>query len=440
VIAEPTTDPEPEGEGSTRTFGVDVVLTTGGKIIFVASGALMTVLIARNLGPSGQGTFAVAFSLTLLLVQIGSIGLPVSNPYLAATERSAQRAIVLHSLWIAMTLGVALAVATALVKGLAPELLRGLTWTQLGITVAALPAALATVYLQGVTLGQQRTTWYAIVDIAQIGTSLIVLVAAFLLADPGLTAVLAIVAGGRFASLLVALFSLRAVLAEPAVPQPGLVRRMLGHAARVYVVSLLSFALIRLDLLIVNAMLSSADAGQYSIAAYIAEALMVVPSMIGTNLLPRMARNNDTEMTAAVMRSVTLLWGVICAASVAAAAIAIPIVLGSSYDKAVTLYALLAPSTFFLGMLSTLTVHYWVRGYPPVLIGAWVAGLVINVVGNVALLDVGGVEVAPIMSTVTYAVVLVAHLLVFSREVGGWRPLRPHPKETVVMVRAALGR
>src|SRR4051794_40235820 len=288
-MAETATPPSDPG-APVRKFGVDVVLTTGGKIIFVGCGALMTVLIARNLGPTGQGTFAVAFSLTLLLVQIGSIGLPVSNPYLAAREPAAQRAIVLHSLWIAVLIGTALAAATALLKVAAPDVLRGLTWVQLGITVAALPAALATVYLQGVTLGQQRMMWYALVDVAQVATSLVVLIAAFLFADPGLTAVLLIVAGGRYVSLVVAAYSLRAVLRSPAAPQPGLVRRMLGHAARVYIVSLLTFALIRLDLLIVNAVLGAESAGQYSIAAYITEALTVIPSVVGTNLLPRMAQ------------------------------------------------------------------------------------------------------------------------------------------------------
>jgi O-antigen/teichoic acid export membrane protein len=441
VIAEPAKPaPEPEPEAPTRTFGVDVVLTTGGKVIFVLCGALMTVIIARQLGPGGQGTFAVAFSLTLLLVQVGSIGLPVSNPYFAAREVGAQRAIVLHSLWIAVVVGLGLAAATVLVKAAAPDLLRGLSWTQLAITVSALPAALATVYLQGVTLGQQRMAWFATVDITQVGTSLIAIVVVFLVAEPSLDVVLAIVAGGRYLALLVALFALRGVLRGEPTPTPGLVRRMLGHAARVYVVSLLSFALIRLDLLIVNAVLGSEDTGQYSIAAYITEALTVIPSVIATNMLPRIAKSDDLSMTAAVVRTVTVLWGVLCLLSVPAAVIGIPIVFGHRYDEAVTLYVLLAPATFFLGMTSALTAHYWVRGYPRSLIAAWTAGLVLNVVANVALLDPLGVEAAPVISTLTYAGVLAVHLIVFAREAGSWRPLRPRPGETLHMLRAAFGR
>jgi O-antigen/teichoic acid export membrane protein len=439
VIAEPAKPaPEPEPEAPTRTFGVDVVLTTGGKVIFVLCGALMTVIIARQLGPGGQGTFAVAYSLTLLLVQLGSIGLPIANPYFVARDPAARRAIVIHSLWIAVVVALGLAVAVVAVKAIEPDVLRGLSWTETAITLGALPAALATVYLQGVTLGQQRMVWFSAVEVSQVAASVVALAIVCAVSDPNLATVLLIVAGGRYLSLAVAAVSVRSAFREPAAPRPGLVRQMLGHAVRVYVVALLSFALIRLDLLIVNGLLNSEDAGQYSIAAFITEALIVIPSVIATNLLPRIAKSDDASMTALVMRVVTVAWGLTCLVSVPVAVIGVPLVFGHGYDQAVTLYAWLAPGTFFLGMLSALMAHYWTRGYPRVLIAAWVAGVVVNVIGNIALLPSLGVAVAPIMSTVTYAGVLAVHLAVFSREVGGWRALRPEPRETVRLVRAAF--
>jgi O-antigen/teichoic acid export membrane protein len=438
VIAETPTPPEPDT--SARTFGFDVVLTTGGRVLFVLCGALMTVLIARHLGPDGQGMFAVAYSLTLLLVQFGSVGLPVANPYFAARDPAAQRAIVLHSLWLAAVVALGLTAIVAVLRAVEPDILRGLSWPETAIVLGALPAALATVYLQGVTLGQQRMVWFSVVEVSQVASSLVALVVVFLASSPTLAAILVIVAGGRYVSLLVAVWSLRTVLLGPRAHRPGLVGRMLRHAGRVYVVSLLSFALIRLDLLIVNGLLGSVAAGQYSIAAYITEALTVAPSMVATNLLPRIAKSDDTEMTAAVLRSVAVVWGALCLMSVPVAVVGIPLVLGHGYDQAVTLYVWLAPGTFCLGMLSALMAHYWVRGYPRSLITAWVGGLALNVVGNVVLLPPLGVTVAPIMSTATYAVVLAVHAVVFAREAGGFRALRPEPLEAMRLLRAALGR
>src|SRR4051794_4402820 len=50
-----------------RSFVGDVALTVAAKGIFVALGFLTTIIVARGLGPTGQGAFAVAFNLTLLL-------------------------------------------------------------------------------------------------------------------------------------------------------------------------------------------------------------------------------------------------------------------------------------------------------------------------------------------------------------------------------------
>jgi O-antigen/teichoic acid export membrane protein len=440
VIAEPATDPpDPSDDGRTpRTFGFDVVLTSGGKVIFVLCGALLTVLIARTLGPSGQGTFAVSYSLTLLLVQIGSIGLPISNPYFVARDPGTRRAVVEHSLWIAVVVALGLAAAVAVVKAVEPDALRGLSWTETAITLAALPAALATVYLQGVTVGQQRMVWFSVVEIAQVLPSLVVLAVVCVVTQPDLADVLVIVAAGRYISLLVAAYAVREAFRDPRTPQPGLVRRMLGHAARVYLVALLSFALIRLDLLLVNGLLGSDDAGQYSIAAFVTEALIVVPSVIATNLIPRIAKTEGASMTALVVRVTTVVWGAVCLLSVPVAVVGVPLVFGHGYDEAVTLYAWLAAGTFFLGMLSALMAHYWTRGYPPVLIAAWVGGVVVNVAGNALLLGPLGVTVAPIMSSVTYAGVLAVHLVVFAREAGGWHALAPEPRETVRLMRAAF--
>jgi O-antigen/teichoic acid export membrane protein len=438
VIAETTPPPEPDTPA--RTFGADVVLTTGGKVLFVVCGALMTVLIARYLGPEGQGTFAVAYSLTLLLTQVGSIGLPVANPYFAARDPSMQRALVRHSLMLALVVAVGLAVAVAVLKGVAPDVLRGLSWVQTLITLGALPAALATVYLQGIILGQQRMVAYNLVEVSQVGTSLIALALVFAVTSAGLNDVLIVLAGGRYVALGVALWSLRGVVRGPATAHPGLLRRMLTHASRVYLVALITFALIRLDLLLVNAFLGPDDAGQYSIAAYIAEALIVIPSVVGVNLLPRLSASDQSALTGGAFRSVATIWGAVCALSVPGALIGIPLVFGHRYDDAVPLYCWLAPGLFCIGLLSILMVHYWVRGYPRVLIAAWLVGLAVNVLGNVLLLPGSGIVVAPIMSTVAYAMVLVVHLVVFAREVGGPAALIPRPLEAVRLVRAAFGR
>lgn len=432
--------PPPAPARRDRTFGLDVLVTAGGKALFVLSGALITVIVARELGPDGQGTFAVAFSLTLLLVQFGSIGLPIANPYYSARHPEQQAALVRLSLEIATALAALLAAGTVLVDALIPDLLQGLSSLELAITLGALPAALASLYLQGVLLGQRRMVAYNLIEVSQVGSALLALVLAFALASPGLTAVLLIIAAGRYLALLLGLWSLRTVLLTRSPPFPGLRAKVLRHGSRVYLVGLLTFALIRIDLLLVNAILGPGDAGQYSIAVYIAEALILLPVVVGTNLVPRVAVATDGDLTAAVFRVLAPLWALLCIASVPVAAVAIPLVFGDRFQDAVVLYACLIVGAYAMGLLNALITHYLVRGYPSGLVVVWGVALVGNVVLNVVLLAPFGVVVAPILSTVAYTAVLVAHVHAFAGEIGGYSRLRPTPRETVRLVRGAFGR
>ena len=421
--------------GAGRSLRGDVLITLGGKAAFVVFGGLLTVIVARELGPSGQGLFATAFSLSLILVQLGSLGLPVSNPYFAARDEDAQRAIALESLWLAVVVAVVLCGATVAVWEVAPGALPGIGWPELVLTLSAMPASLATLYLQGVLLGQQRMIPYNLVEVIQAGSSLAALLVVMAVAELDIVSVLAVIAGGRYVALVFALLALRGVVRRPRVDRPGLLRALLEHGAKVYVVGFVVFVLVRLDLLLVNALVGAEDAGQYSIAAYIAEGLVMIPIVIGVNLLPRIATMAGSEMSAGVLRLTTIVWGSICLLSVPGALIGIPLLFGDSYDQAIELYLLLVPGILALGLLNSISVHYFVRGYPPVLIASWVVALVGNVVLNLILLPEWGVAAAPILSSASYLMVLVAHLAVFAPEAGGFREVVPGMRDVRVLLR-----
>ena len=420
---------------------MDVVITVGGKGMFVLLSSGLVVLAARLLGPAGQGTFAVSLSLLMVLVQMGSLGLAVSAPYFAAREPDRQRAIAFTLLRIGLWVSLALCAATATAKAVAPGILPGITWPVLLVTLGGVPAAIGALYLQGVLLGQQRAVPYNMMEIVQVASTVVALAALAVVAHVDVIDVVLLTSLGRYVALLLALVALRGVLWSAAARSvPGLARRLLERGGRIYLVTFLSFALIRLDLLLVNALLGAQAAGQYSIASYVTEALIVVPSVASNMLLPRLARAADPRLTPAAFRAIAALWALICLASLPGALIAIPLVFGGQYGDAVGLYAWLAAGTFCIGMLSMLVVHFVVTGYPRALVAVWAVGLVINVILNLALLAPLGVTAAPIISSVTYALVFVAHLRVFARESEGLGALWPRVPEVVGTLRAAFGR
>jgi O-antigen/teichoic acid export membrane protein len=415
----------------------DVFITFGGKAASLVFGLLIVVLLARELGPSRQGLFAVAFSLTLILIHLGGLGVSTANPYFAAREPQQQQHIAVNSLWLAAGLGLVLAAIGFGLKLIVPAVVQGLTWSQLGIALAGVPAALAALFLQSILLGQGRMVAYNGVEVVQFALTLLALAVGFWALDIDVTGALIVVTGSRFGSLLGYLAALRL---SPSLFDAALARRMLAYGFRAYLAVAISFLVIRLDLLLVNGYLGSRQAGLYSVAATLADGMYVVPMVVGLNLFPRVARSGESQETAEVFRSVAVLYGLVCLATVPLARPAILLFFGGEFTGSVSLYYWLLPGIYCLGMLTILAHHFAGRGYPRAAVAVWFVGLGLNLALNVAFLPGRGAWVASLASSIAYVVLLALHVRLFAREAGGYGVLRPRTREVVGFVRTAFGR
>jgi O-antigen/teichoic acid export membrane protein len=418
----------------------DVFLTFAGKGATLLLGLATAVVIARQLGPSGQGTFAVAYSLALMLVQVGGLGLTTANPYFAARSPGQVPRIVANAIWFAGVLGVALAVLGAAIKVLAPGVLEGLGWTPLLVALAGIPGALAALFLQSVLLGEGRMVPYNAVEVVQAMLTLVALVVGFAFTDLGLTGVLAVLGAGRYAAAIAYAAILHRRSGIFARLDAGLARVMLAYGFRVYVAVLVSFLVVRIDLLLVNSYSGQEQAGLYSVAATLADGMFVLPTVIGLNLLARVARGDPVEASAEIFRSVAVLYALVCIATIPVAPFAIPAIFGSAFEDATSLYYWLLPGIYALGMLAILSHHFAGRGFPRQLLVFWLVGLVLNLALNFAFLPGRGAWVAALASSITYAVMLVLHTWLFAREAGGYGAMRPRPGEVLRFVKVAISR
>ena len=308
------------------------------------------------------------------------------------------------------------------------------------MTVAGVPGGLSALFLQSVLLGEGRMVAYNAVEVTQAALTLIALGAGFALADLRLSGTLAILGAGRYAATIAYAVLLRRRSRIVGRPDLALARTMLAYGFRVYVAIVVSFLVIRIDLLLVNAYLGRTEAGLYSVAATLADGMFVLPTVIGLNLFPRVARGDPTEASAEVFRSVGVLYGLVCLATVPVAGIAIRTFFGVKYEDATSLYYWLLPGIFCLGLLTILSHHFAGRGYPVQAMAIWIFGLALNIVLNLIFLPGRGAWVAALTSSVTYAILLALHMWLFVKESGSYRSLLPRPAEVLRFVRVALSR
>src|SRR3954454_2645754 len=133
-----------------RRLRSDVFLMFGTKAVVMALNVITSAIVARALGPGGRGSVAVALSITMLLVQFGTLGMTTANPYFVAQDRAARGRLVANSLALAVGVGALLIGVGFFLKGVAPTVARGLDWTQVALALAAIPVTLAVQFLRSI--------------------------------------------------------------------------------------------------------------------------------------------------------------------------------------------------------------------------------------------------------------------------------------------------
>lgn len=417
-------------------FRTAVTLTFGARVAQAVAAFGIAAVSARELGPAGRGTVAVVLTIVTLFVQVGHLGLASAHSYYVARRPELLRAVITNSLWFAALAPIPVAAVVLLLRTWGSAVLGDIGWSALLLAVAAMPLALTVALLQGVLLGQNRLLEYNLpLSVAATGSFAALAVAATAF-DLDVDTVLALSLAGWAVAAPVYL-ALVARGARPGlVPDVCVARRMMAYALRIYTATLVSFVLMRINLFLVNAILGASEAGQYSVAIAVGDALVLFPATVGVVLFARVASGDGAESTASVFRVLLLVHAVLCAAAAVAAPMLFPLVFGGEFDDAASVFRWLVPGVFSLGMATLLSYHFAGVGYPIEGSLHWLAGLVLNLLVTGIYLDSEGTLVAAIASSLSYTLVLLLHVHLFSRRAGGWSWLVPRRSDLA----AVLGR
>jgi O-antigen/teichoic acid export membrane protein len=426
---------EPVAQADThRPLLPDVVMTFATKVALLILNVATTVVVARALGTTGRGAVAVAFSFTLVLIQFGSFGLQTAAPYFASRDPQRLGRIVGNVLWFAFAIGALLILAGVFVRGVFPAALRGLRWLDVAIVLGGIPAAYAATLLQSILLAQGRMKAYNGVELVAAVLLCASLIVGFVAFDMGVVGAIALMVGNSFATAVVYLLLLRRSVRLFHRPDIPLARAMLRYGFRVYVATLIAYLVGRINLIFVNSYLGSSAAGRYSIGVALSEGIHLLPSVVALNLFPRVARGQGYEQSAAVFRSLSVLFLAFCLVTVPFAAPGIALVFGSDFRGAVEIYYWMLPGIYAYGMLNVLSYHFAGRGFPLEAMLIWIPGVLVNLAIVVAFVPGHGAWVAALASTVAYGLVLALHMRTFAKESGGYRVLVPRPRETYRLV------
>ncbi len=407
------------GEMSFRNRATLTLLVRGAM---VGVGLLSSVVTARWLGPEGRGLLATLSVITGLTLQFGNLGLHSGNVYYVAKDPGAAPAVLGNSLWLSLFLGGLGGLGAVAAGLLRPSWFPGIPFALIAVTAAALPFHFMMLLFQNCLLGMREVKAFNVFEGAGKTLTFLALAVYLVLLGGGAQGAVVLFAVTSAVFALASVVYCRRLVPSGFRLDSALFRRMIGFGGKVYLSCLMSFVVLRSDMLLVNYYCGAAQAGVYSITVQIADTLLLVPMTIGMLLFPRIASeqaDRQEEVTSRVIRHTALLLGLLCAVAWVLVGPVVSFLYGPPFGEAAVALRWLVPGIWAVGLNGVLMNHFGGQGMPWVTVAAPCVGAVLNVLLNLFLLPRYGIVGAAAASTVAYAAMATVGFGAFRKRRGG---------------------
>jgi antigen flippase len=381
-----------------------VSTTVAVRLFKLVAGVLASVITARALGPTGRGEFFVVVTVAAVVVQFANLGLHASNTYLVARDRSLLAPLSANSLWAALGIGGACALAAAslaVVRGQFFELPAALALFLLPLV----PGGLFLLLVLNLLIGSGRVSLFNSLDAVGSALSLL-LIALAALVLPTTAGFLSAASMAAVLACIAAWIGLRRIVQFSLGIHTRLFQTGLLFALKAYAVSVLSIITLRANVLILQYSSGPSDVGTYSIALQIADVLGILPGSIALVLFPRLIGDRSQPWPTALRNSAAVGLMLVAASALTSllAPHLIPALFGVDFASAADALTLLLPGVVLLGMATVLSQFLAAIGFPSSLVIAWGIIAAVAVALSITLVPTLGATGAALSLSATYAI------------------------------------
>ena len=278
----------------------NIIMTLSRQLLAACAQFLLVVLIARELGPQGNGFYAIAVLIPSMLTNFLNLGVGPATVYHISRRDFDLHQVFSGNLRLAFavaSIGVICALPALAVWG--GELFPGIPQDLLYLGLACFPLSLLLAYLSTILQGLENFKAFNLAILLPPYVNLAgVIIVLYILHLGILAAMIAYIAGQMAALLAVFVLLHRCKTTRHLINQStsfsAYTRKTLGYGWKAHLSNILAFVNYRSDIFLVNFFLTPAATGIYVIAVQIAEKLWMLSQAASTVLLPRLSAMHET--------------------------------------------------------------------------------------------------------------------------------------------------
>lgn len=395
----------------------NVGMTLARQITAAGTQLLVVILVARQLGPEGNGFYSMAILLPTLLANFLSLGVAPATVYYISRKQFTVGLALNENLklaaWISVS-GLLIAVPAIIFWG--ANLFPGIPKALLYIALASFPISLSLALISSILQGIEDFKAFNVTVLLPPVITLIGAALSFFVFDAGIRGVLVSYILGQ----AVALFSVFVFLRRSSftvfrsdfstyTESADYRSRVLNYGWKAHLSNIITFINYRADVVLVNFFISPAATGLYMVAVQISEKLWMPSQAVSTVLLPRLSSmTHDPEARSALTKKGFWLVASITALASLVAAIALYFfigpIFGNEYREALPALVCLIPGIVLWAGARVQANCIAAAGKPEWNMYISIGVLAINLTGNIILVPVWGIIGAAVATSTAYTV------------------------------------
>lgn len=198
-----------------------------------------------------------------------------------------------------------------------------------------------------------------------------------------------------------------------------IVKKFIGYSLLIYLGTVINFFNYRLDLWIVNYFLDEKELSHYSLAANIAQIILIVAVTIASVILPKLSNETDEkkfEIFTLVSRASFSVFFILIVTAIITANFLIPLLYGKEFSPTIVPFQILAIGIFISCITQIFTIIVITLNKSKYSIYACAIGLIFTVFFDLYLIPIYNINGAAIATLISYFVIfLVTYYLIITK-------------------------
>ena len=392
------------------------IYTLTAKISQVISTFFVGIILARSIGPTGNGIYEIFNLVVIFSVTIGTLGLGHATVYVVKRKGINIRDVLSNTLTIGIVWGIILGFLVFIFYSVFPGIIKDLPKSALIVGSILIPLSLLDAYLiQGFLIEFRIKLQSALI----VGKNFLLLLAVFFSVSLFKMGAQGIIIAGAITYILsglVIIFVQKKIYNLILQFNRKIFKELFSFGIQNWLANIFLLMNYKFDLFLVNYYIGVEQVGFYSIAAVFASSLLLIPSSIGPLLYSSWTGEKLEKvdrLTPKITRQVVFITFIVAIFLVFFGKLLITFIYGGRYSVSYYALLLLLPGVIMMTANYVILNNFSSRGKPIYSAIILLITLVLNIIINIVVIPRYGINGAAIASSITYSLSTLFSIIAF---------------------------